>query len=204
MLRQPDLPAQIAAQLRQQDYLVIPDAIAPDAVAALRQELLQFRELGRLQPAAIGHGNGRQLATQTRSDLTCWLTGETQVQQRWLAAMEDLRQVLNQQLMLGLVEYECHYACYPPGSFYRRHLDAFRGNNARQVSTVLYLNPDWSAADGGQLCLYRDQELLETVVPQPGTLVVFLAEHVPHEVQEAHRERLSIAGWLRRRSDTLV
>ena len=204
MLRQPDLPAEIAAQLRQRDYLVIPDAITPDTAAALRAELLQFREQGRLQPAAVGHGNDRQLATQTRSDLTCWLTGETLVQQGWLAAMEDLRQALNQQLMLGLVEYECHYACYPPGSFYRRHLDAFRGNNARQVSTVLYLNPDWSAADGGQLYLYRDQEPLETVTPLAGTLVVFLTEYVPHEVLEARRERLSIAGWLRRRSDTPV
>lgn len=204
MLRQPDLPAQIAAQLRERDYLVIPDAITADAVAALRDELLQFREQGRLQPASVGHGNARQLATQTRSDLTCWLNGETPVQQGWLTAMEDLRETLNQQLMLGLVEYECHYACYPPGSFYRRHVDAFRGNNARQVSTVLYLNPGWSPPDGGQLCLYREQELLETVLPHAGTLVVFLTEYVPHEVLVANRERLSIAGWLRRRADTVI
>lgn len=204
MLRQPDLPAQIAAQLRERDYLVIPGAITADAIAALRNELLQFREQGRLQPAAVGHGNARQLATQTRSDLTCWLTGETEVQQLWLATMKSLRETLNEQLMLGLVEYECHYACYSPGSFYRRHVDAFRGNDARQVSTVLYLNPDWSATDGGQLCLYREQELLETVMPHAGTLVVFLTENVPHEVLVANRERLSIAGWMRRRSATIV
>ena len=204
MLRQPDLPAQIAAQLCERDYLVIPDAITTDAVAALRDELLQFREQGRLQPASVGHGNSRQLATQTRSDLTCWLNGETPVQQGWLSAMEELREAVNQQLMLGLVEYECHYACYPPGSFYRRHVDAFRGNNARQVSTVLYLNPNWSPTDGGQLCLYREQELLETVLPHAGTLVVFLTEYVPHEVLVANRERLSIAGWLRRRADTVI
>ncbi|MFN4292363.1 MAG: 2OG-Fe(II) oxygenase [Permianibacter sp.] len=204
MLRQPDLPAQIAAELRERDYLVIPDAITADAVAALRDELLQFREQGRLQPAAVGHGNARQLAAQTRSDLTYWLTGETQVQQGWLTAMADLRETLNQQLMLGLVEYECHYACYPPGSFYRRHVDAFRDNNARQVSTVLYLNSGWSPTDGGQLCLYREQDLLETVLPHAGTLVVFLTEYVPHEVLVANRERLSIAGWMRRRADTVI
>ena len=202
MLRNPNLPPQIAAHLRQHDYIIIPDALEAAAIDALRTELLQFRDLGRLQAAAIGHGQQRQLLSKTRSDLTCWLTGETSVQQRWLETMDQLRDCLNQQLMLGLVEYECHYACYPPGSFYHRHVDAFRGNNIRQVSTVIYLNDAWQANDGGQLRLYRGDDVLETVRPEAGTLVVFLTEYVPHEVLEAKRERLSIAGWLRRRANT--
>jgi hypothetical protein len=33
-----------------------------------------------------------------------------------------------------------------------------------------------------------------------GTLVVFLSDRFPHEVLPARRERLSLAGWFRRRS----
>ena len=198
MLRQPDMPAQIAEALCQQDYLVLPNALTDAGVEALRTELQDFRTAGRLRPAAVGRGQNRQLANHTRSDLTCWLTGETAAQQQWLAAMTMLRTMLNQRLLLGLNDYECHYACYPAGAFYRRHVDSFRGNNARQISTVLYLNEDWHDADGGLLKLYQGDQELISVKPEAGTLVIFLSETVPHEVTEARRERLSIAGWMRR------
>ncbi len=198
MLRQPDLPVQIAEALCQQDYLVLPNALTDAGVSALRAELQDFRTAGRLQPAAVGRGQERQLASHTRSDLTCWLTGETTAQQQWLAAMATLRTVLNQRLLLGVNDYECHYACYQAGAFYRRHVDSFRGNNARQISTVLYLNDNWQEADGGLLKLYQDDRELVSVKPEAGTLVIFLSETVPHEVTEARRERFSIAGWMRR------
>ena len=38
------------------------------------------------------------------------------------------------------------------------------------------------------------------VLPRGGTLVVFLSDRFPHEVLPARRERLSLAGWFRRRS----
>lgn len=201
MLRKAELPAYIAEILSQQDYLVIPQALTPAATAALRQDLLAWRVAGRLQPAAIGRGNSHQLASDYRGDQTAWLTGETAIQQDWLTTMDCIRHCLNERLLLGLSEYECHYACYPPGSFYRRHLDSFRGNNPRRVSTVLYLNEHWRRDDGGLLQIYDAETLQCEVEPQPGTLVVFLSETVPHEVTEAHRERLSIAGWLRQRSE---
>jgi SM-20-related protein len=39
--------------------------------------------------------------------------------------------------------------------------------------------------------------VIEKVVPQMGTLVVFLSERFPHEVLPAHADRYSIAGWFR-------
>lgn len=199
MLRQPDLPALIADQLAVDDFLVIPEAIDSTALTTLRTELLAWREQGRLQPAAVGRGAARQLSSALRTDLTAWLTGETAIQQQWLAVMAALQQALNRRLLLGLSEYEAHYACYPPGSFYKRHLDSFRGSNARRVSTVLYLNEAWQADDGGLLQLYKADSCVRRVVPEPGTLVIFLSDTVPHEVTEAKRERYSIAGWLRQR-----
>jgi len=40
------------------------------------------------------------------------------------------------------------------------------------------------------------------VLPQLGTLVVFLSEEFPHEVLAAQRDRYSIAGWFRVNSST--
>ena len=42
------------------------------------------------------------------------------------------------------------------------------------------------------------------VLPEAGTLVVFLSADLPHEVLPATRERLSLTGWLRRRGNSLL
>jgi SM-20-related protein len=93
-------------------------------------------------------------------------------------------------------------AVYPPGSFYRRHLDQFRGVGERTVTTILYLNQDWIQPDGGQLRIYTDpvdQRRYEEVLPLGGRLVTFLSARFLHEVLPARRDRLSITGWFKKR-----
>jgi SM-20-related protein len=91
-------------------------------------------------------------------------------------------------------------ALYPPGSFYRKHLDQFRGATHRKVSAILYLNPDWSPADGGELRLYLapsgEGDHLD-IAPLGGTLVTFLSDRFHHEVLPTRRERRSLTGWFR-------
>ena len=101
--------------------------------------------------------------------------------------------------MLGLYSFESHFAVYQPGAFYKRHLDAFKGQANRVLSLVTYLNPDWQEADGGQLVIYTSEEDKTgiRVLPKFGTVVVFLSEEFPHEVLPATRSRSSIAGWYR-------
>jgi SM-20-related protein len=112
--------------------------------------------------------------------------------------METLRINLNRHLFLGLFDYECHYAYYPPGAFYRKHVDAFKGDTNRILSAVLYLNPIWEPQDGGELVLYSNQEeLLESILPSYGKLVLFLSQDFPHEVLPVSKSRYSIAGWFR-------
>src|SRR5690606_40843214 len=53
----------------------------------------------------------------------------------------SLRLYVNRHLFLGLYEYECMFAHYPAGAFYKKHLDAFKSGINRRLSTVLYLNP---------------------------------------------------------------
>ncbi|HEK0779309.1 TPA: 2OG-Fe(II) oxygenase, partial [Proteus mirabilis] len=91
-----------------------------------------------------------------------------------------------------------HFACYEKGAFYKKHLDAFKENVTRRLTTVLYLNDEWAPQDGGELVIYDlDDNQLATVAPQGGRLVVFLSEQFPHEVLPTHKERISIAGWFR-------
>ena len=67
------------------------------------------------------------------------------------------------------------------------------------MSAVFYLNPDWQAEQGGALRLYLTDGSTHDVLPEAGTLVVFLSADLPHEVLPATRERLSLTGWFRRR-----
>ena len=80
---------------------------------------------------------------------------------------------------------------YPPGAFYRRHLDRFASDDRRALSCVLYLNEAWRAEDGGALRLYLPGRHRD-VLPRAGTLVAFLSERFEHEVLPAQRERLSL------------
>jgi len=118
---------------------------------------------------------------------------------RW---MDSLREALNRELFLGLCEFEAHYAHYPAGAFYRRHVDRHRDSNARVVSAVFYLNPDWPAEAGGEFVMYARDGVQERYRQRPegGTLVLFMSDDMPHEVLPATQPRWSIAGWFRTRS----
>jgi SM-20-related protein len=113
--------------------------------------------------------------------------------------MEVLRKGLNEQLFLGLFDYECHYARYETGGFYRTHLDAFSGKRNRVLSTTYYLNPDWTSDDQGELVLYAPdaKEKLATVTPTFNKMVLFMSERFPHEVLPTRALRHSVAGWFR-------
>jgi SM-20-related protein len=118
-----------------------------------------------------------------------------------LSRLETLRQAVNRHLFLGLFDLELHFAAYPPGAGYQRHLDRFRDDNRRTLTVILYLNePDWSATDGGQMLFWTqaDKPPLE-IAPAGGTLVAFLSDRFWHQVLPTQRQRLSLTGWFRRR-----
>ncbi len=191
--------------LATQGWVVMHDLLPTDVVARLREECLAAHAEGGFHLAGTGRGGDFGVREGVRSDEVMWLDPQnaTPAQQAYLAAMEALRSEINQALYLGLFDYECHFARYAAGAFYRKHLDAFRGDKGRVVSCVYYLNPDWQASDGGQLRLYLDEAgdgPFVDVTPSAGTLVVFLSERHWHEVLPANRERVSLTGWFRVRS----
>jgi SM-20-related protein len=90
---------------------------------------------------------------------------------------------------------EQHYARYPAGSAYARHVDQPRGHAARRLSSIVYLNENWLPADGGELKCLDDRGDFRKIEPVGGRLVLFLTEGRGHEVLMTSRERMSISGW---------
>jgi SM-20-related protein len=178
----------------------------PDASwRALATEVRAEHACGGLRAAGVGAGERYRMSGDVRGDLVLWLeaTRMSLPQQDAMSRLDALRRTLNRELQLGLFEFEGHFSLYPPGARYRRHRDQHRGSQARVVSCVLYLNPEWEAAHGGQLRLYldeNDERAYCDLLPEGGTLVCFLSDRFPHEVLPAQRERLSLTGWFRRRS----
>jgi SM-20-related protein len=149
--------------------------------------------------AGIGRAANYQQNERIRSDEICWITGDSLAGRHWLKWAAALQTHLNRRLFLGLFSFESHFAHYLPGAFYRRHLDAFKGEANRILSLVVYLNPDWESDQGGELVLYcrADDAQGTRILPSWATVVVFLSEDFPHEVLPAVRDRYSIAGWFR-------
>jgi SM-20-related protein len=186
---------QIAAGLAGAGWCWCPQLLPPELVTGLRVDLLLRSH--RLRPAAVGrerlHDSGE------RGDLTLWLEGAGPAQRAFLERLEQLRVELNRRLFLGLFDYQAHYALYPPGAVYRRHLDAFRGASNRVLSTVFYLNEDWAADAGGELVLWNAAGVeLARLAPVAGAALFFLSAEFPHAVLAATRPRYSIAGWFHR------
>lgn len=171
--------------------------LAPAAVDCLAQRLRQRAASGEFRPAAIGAGAARQVLPAVRGDDIHWLVEPAgKAEQELLARFEQLRLALNRELLLGLHDFECHYARYAPGACYARHLDRSPRGAERVVSTVLYLNAAWTPADAGELCLYAAEPV--TIAPRGGALVAFLSDRFEHEVRPAGAERISVSGWFRR------
>jgi len=194
---------QIADALVGQGYLIINNAL-PESL--LRKLLKQFNELREpeFKTAGIGRHTNFQIEDSIRSDKIHWITDTTETTTEFLQWMESLRLGINRRLFMGVNDYECHFAHYAPGDFYKKHVDAFRANRKvgqanRVLSTVLYLNEAWQQSNGGELIIYAEdgERVLEKVLPEFGRVVIFLSEKFPHEVLPAIRERKSIAGWFR-------
>lgn len=180
---------------------------------------------GRLTPSCVKSGAAGQPAQYTdgarRGDLIRWLDGA----QPALPALSALTQWLRSEL-LEAVRDACAQApigtnsgagaapvlrlerpgglapamlaCYPgQGAHFERHLDNSPATpDARVVTAVVYLNPDWSPADGGVLRLYPLAGPAEDVEPTLGALALFWSHRVEHEVLPARTPRYALSLWM--------
>ena len=180
-----------------QQYGIADTFLPPEQLMNLRGQLLYNFENGCMQPAGIGKLSAFERNEQVRNDVIYWLDkANNSTEKAFLERVESFIAYLNRTCFTGINAYEFHYSYYDTGSFYKRHIDQFRNDSGRKFSLVVYLNENWSDADGGQLILYRENDVVK-VAPEGGRAVFFKADTVEHEVEPASRPRLSIAGWLK-------
>lgn len=185
-------------------YSIQPCALPEDLAILLMQHITELSK-EKFKRAGTGRAKEHAINDFVRMDEISWITSNSEANSAWIKWAASLQIFLNRRLFLGLFSFESHFSHYTKGDFYKKHKDAFKGEENRVLSVVVYLNESWSHSDGGELIIYDNQLLassvtdnkIVTVMPSFGTIVVFLSEEFPHEVLPAKRDRYSIAGWFR-------
>ncbi|UXP31545.1 2OG-Fe(II) oxygenase [Reichenbachiella agarivorans] len=180
------------------NHYVVIDNILPHAVLNdLKDCFDKQREEEQLRKAAIGTLNQKHIDPSIRGDKILWLDREGAPAPilTFFDLAEDIRQNLNRYCYLSLSGYEFHFAHYPVGTFYKRHLDQFQGRNNRMISIILYLNEEWKPEYGGELKIYLEKEDV-TIMPTFGRMVLFKSDVLEHEVLETKHDRYSLTGWM--------
>lgn len=195
-------------EIDQHGFVVIDNFLPAPTIQALSAQAKALQQSGSLRQAGVGKAAPNQITGKVRNDSIYWLDtiGQSAEQATYLKRMMELQESLNRYFFLGLFEFETHFAIYPPGGVYHKHLDQFKGQQERQVSAILYLNEAWQAKDGGELRLYlgrtADQSFMD-IAPLSGRMILFLSGKFFHEVLPATRERISLTGWFRTRGKDL-
>jgi SM-20-related protein len=147
--------------------------------------------------AGIGKLDKHLIQENYRSDKIKWINSEAclPATKAYLGILETLMQQISREFFLSLKDYECMYAIYPKGSFYKKHKDRFEQEGHRIISVVLYMNENWTEEFGGQLII--DIEEGNQIVNPIFNRLVFFKSELWHEVVPCHSERFSITGWMK-------
>ena len=165
----------------------------------LISNLLMLHQNKLLVPAGIGNVQKLQQNQLVRNDIIYWLDRKNNniYENEFLTQIEAFICYLNESCFAGITGYEFHYSLYEKGAFYRKHLDQFQDNSSRQFSLISYLNLDWKIEDGGELCIYQENNI-QKISPTNGKTIFFKSNELVHEVLTTQKQRLSITGWLKR------
>ena len=192
----------IIEDLMQQQYSVVDNFFPEAEVVALRTNLIAKYEADRFKKSAIGSRVNEEIDKTIRGDFILWIdeTKTDVIEQLFFQKINELVSYLNRTCFMGILQKEFHYAIYPEGTFYKRHLDTFQNDDRRKLSIVCYLNEaNWPKENGGELTLYLEEKPLD-LLPLPGRIVIFESQILEHEVKVVKAsERLSITGWLKTR-----
>jgi SM-20-related protein len=188
-----------------QQYSIVEDFFTDEEVSVLRESLIEKHEEDAFKKAAIGNRVNELIVKSIRGDVILWIdemkANEAEI--IFFKKINNLISYLNKTCFLGILHKEFHYALYPEGTYYKRHIDTFQNDDRRKLSIVCYLNEDgWLPENGGELVLYLDengQEIEKVIYPFPGRVVIFESQIIEHEVKPVNAERMSITGWLKTR-----
>ncbi len=193
----------IINQLQEKQYACVDDFFEVTLLESLHQQILNLYQADELKKAAIGKHFDQHIKTEIRGDYIQWIDEKQPqpVEHLFFEKIQSFIDYLNKTCFLGILHKEFHYAVYPKGRFYKRHLDTFQNDQSRKLSAVLYLNKAWTDSDGGELVIYKTQDEKEEAInihPKFGRLVIFESQLLEHEVKPVKQNlRLSITGWLK-------
>ncbi|UJH90047.1 2OG-Fe(II) oxygenase [Antarcticibacterium sp. 1MA-6-2] len=195
----------IISGIIEDQYYIAEDFFNAEEVALLRDTLLKKYEEDAFKKAAIGNHFNEVIQKSVRGDFILWINEADagEAEKIFFNKINSLVTYLNKTCFLGILHKEFHYAVYPEGTFYKRHLDTFQNDDRRKLSLVCYLNDeDWQPENGGELVIYKEEngvEVPKTIYPFPGRVVIFESQLLEHEVKLVKTTRLSITDWLKTR-----
>lgn len=195
----------IILELMEKKYSIVDDFFNTAEVEILRKNLLEKYEEDNFKKAAIGNKTSEVVERSIRGDFILWINEADagEAENTYFKKINSLVEYLNRTCFMGILTKEFHYAVYPEGTFYKRHLDTFQNDGRRKLSMVCYLNnEDWKSENGGELAIYTQEDGEEkqiNIFPFPGRVVIFESQELEHEVKPVKIPRLSITGWLKSR-----
>ena len=193
----------IIEDIQKQKFSIVDGFFSAEEVVQLRDSLLEKYEADRFKKSAIGNRVNEEIHSEIRGDFILWIDQlkASPTEQLFFNKINELVEYLNRTCFLGILYKEFHYAVYPKGTFYAKHLDTFQNDDRRKLSVVCYLNEaNWPKENGGELSLYLDTTEVLDVLPLPGRVVIFESQELEHEVKVVKAaERYSITGWLKSR-----
>ena len=132
--------------IAERGFGIIDNFLTTQDITLLQEDLLQKYEQEGFKKAGIGKQDHFQIEHAVRGDYICWFDKENRevAQQAYLEKLNKLMTFINRTCYLGINDVEVHYALYPKGSFYKRHLDQFLFDDKRKLTVICYLNENWS------------------------------------------------------------
>lgn len=195
----------IISDILDKKYSIVDNFFDSAEVDILRENLLEKYEEDNFKKAAIGNKTSEVIERTIRGDFILWINEAEagKPEKTYFNKINSLVEYLNSTCFMGILTKEFHYAVYPEGTFYKRHLDTFQNDGRRKLSMVCYLNnEDWKPENGGELAIYiheNGKEKQIDIFPFPGRVVIFESQELEHEVKPVKVPRLSITGWLKTR-----
>lgn len=143
------------------DHYAVVDGFLSDGAGAIGTLVRAMHQAGELQPGEVMSG----LRASQRGDLMTWVPAGAEqpsalrtllsALDRLLLALVHQPKVMADLGSVPLIRAETQCTCYPGnGARYVKHTDDARRQD-RKLTCILYANPGYSAASGGELCLHR-------------------------------------------------
>lgn len=194
----------VVETLRKQGYCYIDDFHGEDLARSILGEVKTLHQRQKFADGELvsSNGNGSTLNKKIRDDKITWVDGKEENCETISYHMNVVNLLIRKCNEL-IDEYEIEHrtkamvACYPgQGSGYKRHVDN-PSQDGRCITTLYYLNPEWTEEKGGILKLYPGGgEQAVRILPILDRLLLFWSDRRnPHEVEPSHDVRYAITLW---------